>query len=313
VTDRAAFNRRYTSYQSDGTQVWLANGAGASATTGGGSDSKSFTAGEDLIQGAAVYVSGVYVFNASAASGIADFKYNAIGITTEAASGNAPITVNLDGIVPISSNNLAYETSLDVGEYYFLSNQDGKLVKYQTASGLISASYGYGALVNLGTAISTSELSVEIQPIVELFGPGNTGAIPAPTTQSFTAGTDLIQGEVVYVSGIYVLPAIAASGTPLEQYSVVGITNSSASALAQVPVILDDVASIGAPNITAESQLVPGQYYYLSKYTGQLTRFSTASGEVTASGGYQALCNIGLALSPTAFHVQIQSPTDLYS
>lgn len=313
MTDRAAFNRRYTSYQSDGTQVWLANGAGASASAGGGSETKSFTAGESLVQGAAVYVSGTYVFNANAASGIANFNYNVIGLTTEAASGNAPVTVNLDGIVPISSSNLAYETSLSVGEYYFLSNVNGKLVKYQTASGLVAASNNYGALVNIGTAISTSELSVEIQPIVELYSAGNTGAIPAPTTQSFTAGTNLIQGQVVYVSGIYALPASAASGMVPEQYAVVGITNSSASALAQVPVILDDVATIGAPNITAESALVPGQYYYLSKYTGQLTRYSTASGEITASGGYKALCNLGLALSPTAFHVQIQSPTDLYS
>ena len=311
MTDRAVFNRRYTSYQADGTQVWLANGAGAATTPS--ATSKSFTAGEDLIQGAVVYVSGVYVFNATAASGVPEFKYNAIGLTSEAALTSAQVTVTLDDIVPVSSANLVAESSLETGEYYFLSSVDGKLTKYSTASGTISSSDGYGALVNLGTAISPSELSVEIQPIVQLYGPGNTGPIPAPTTQSFTAGVDLLQGEVVYVSGVYVVPAIAASGQPLEKYSPVGITSSSASALAQVPVNFDDVAVVGAANITAETQLVPGQYYYLSKFEGELTRFSTASGDVSASGGYAALVNMGLALSSTAIHVQIQTPTELYS
>lgn len=311
MTDRAVFNRRYTSYQSDGTQVWLANGAGAA--TSSTATSKSFTAGENLVQGAVVYVSGVYVFNATAASGVPAFKYNAIGVTSEAASTSNPITVILDDIAPITSGNLVAETSLEVGQYYYLSYINGKLTKYSTASGVIEASNGYGALINIGTAISPGELSVEIQPIVELFGPGNTGPVPAPTTQSFTAGVNLVQGQVVYVSGIYALPASAASGLPYEQYSPIGVTSSSASALSPVPVIFDDIVSIGGNNITAESALVPGQYYFLSKYSGQLTRYSTASGDVSASGGYAALVNMGLALSTTAFHVEIQPPTSLYS
>lgn len=311
MTDRAVFNRRYTSFQADGTQVWLANGAGAA--TASISSNKGFTAGEDLVQGAVVYVSGIYVFNATAASGVPDFKYNAIGVTSEAAVTSNQVTVVLDDIVSISSGNLLAETSLETGEYYYLSNVDGKLTKYSTASGVIEPSNGYGALVNLGTAISSSELSLEIQPIVELFGPGNTGPVPAPTTQSFTAGVNLAQGQVVFVSGIYALPATAISGASLDQYSPVGITSSSAVASAQVPVIFDDVVSIGAGTITAESSLVPGQYYFLSKYDGELVRYTTSSGEVTASGGYAALVNLGLALSSTAFHVEIQPPLSLYS
>jgi len=57
--------------------------------------------------------------------------------------------------------------------------------------------------------------------------------------------------------------------------------------------------------------LVPGEYYYLSKYTGQLTRYTTASGSITASGtdNYQALVGLGVALSTTELEVEIKPPT----
>lgn len=134
-----------------------------------------------------------------------------------------------------------------------------------------------------------------------------------PTTQQFTAGSSLIQGQVVYVSGTYVLPASAASGVASDVYNAIGITTTAASASSGVAVNLDDVAVVGAANITGESALVPGQYYFLSKYSGQLTRYSTASGTVSASGGYAASVTIGLALSSSELQVEIGSPLILYS
>jgi hypothetical protein len=82
-----------------------------------------------------------------------------------------------------------------------------------------------------------------------------------------------------------------------------------------VAVILDDVAVLGSANITAESTLVPGEYYYLSKYSGQVTRYSTASGVISASGTnqYQALVGIGTALSTTELEVEIDVPVLIYS
>lgn len=135
----------------------------------------------------------------------------------------------------------------------------------------------------------------------------------AAQTQEFTAGSTLIQGQPVYVSGVYVLPASAASGVAPEQYNVIGITAEPATTGDPVAVNLDDVAVVSAANITAESTLVPGQYYYLSQYTGEITRYSTASGTVTAASGYAALVNLGIALSTTELHVEIESPVDLYS
>lgn len=311
MSDRSIFNRKYTGFTSDGTQVFLVNGAGAGTT--GATSTRSFTAGEDLIQGAAVFVSGVYVLNANAGSGEASTNFNVIGLTNEAASTNDAVTVVLDDLVTVSSENIAAATALTPGQYYFLSKFDGQIVEFDTTSGTIAANDGYGALVNLGTAVSTSELSLEIQPIVELFGPGNTGPVPAPTTQNFIAGVDLIQGDVVYVSGTNVYPASAASGQVLAEYSPVGITSASASASASVPVIFDDIASIAAVNITAESALTPGEYYYLSKFDGQLVRYSSASGLVSQASGYAALVNMGLALSTSAFHVQIQAPVEIYT
>lgn len=135
----------------------------------------------------------------------------------------------------------------------------------------------------------------------------------AAQTQDFTAGSTLIQGQPVYVSGTYVLPASAASGVASEQLNVIGITAEAATTGNPVAVNVDDVAVVSAANITADSTLVPGQYYYLSQYTGEITQYSTASGTVTAASGYAALVNLGIALSTTELHVEIEAPVDLYS
>lgn len=135
----------------------------------------------------------------------------------------------------------------------------------------------------------------------------------AAQTQNFTAGSTLIQGQPVYVSGVYVLPASAASGVAPAQFNVIGITAGGATTGTSVAVNVDDVAVVSAANITADSTLIPGQYYYLSRHTGQITRYSTASGTVTAASGYAALVNLGIALSTTELHVEIEAPVNLYS
>jgi hypothetical protein len=140
------------------------------------------------------------------------------------------------------------------------------------------------------------------------------GVTTSPSrTQTFTAGASLIQGQVVYVSGTYVLPASAASGVSAAQYNPVGITAAAASTSSGVEVILDDTAIISSANLTAATALIPGQYYFLSKYSGQLTLANTASGVITASGGYAAAVNVGIALSTTELQVEIEPPVILYS
>ena len=166
MTERSIFNRRYTDYTPISTQVWLLNGDGVATTA---SSTQTFTAGANLIQGQVVYVSGVYALPASAASGVAPEQYQPVGITAEAATLSSLVAVNLDDIAVISDANLTADTALVPGQHYYLSQFDGQLTRYSTASGTVTAASGYAALVNLGLALSTTELHVEIQPSVELF------------------------------------------------------------------------------------------------------------------------------------------------
>ena len=165
MTDRAIFNRRYTSYVPVTSPVWLTNGAGV---TTGPVRTRDFTAGTTLTQGQPVYVSGVYVLPASAASGVAPTQYRPIGITAEAAVAGSGVPVNLDDIAVISAENITNESSLIPGQYYFLSKNEGEITRYTTVSGSVAAVDGYAALVAMGLALSASELHVEIEAAVEL-------------------------------------------------------------------------------------------------------------------------------------------------
>jgi hypothetical protein len=135
-------------------------------------------------------------------------------------------------------------------------------------------------------------------------------ASPA-SVQEFVAGAPLIQGEAVYVSGTFVLPAIAASGVDPAEFNAIGLTASAAGTADPVSVVLDDIAVVSDANITADSALVPGQYYFLSKFSGQITRVSTPSGTVDAADGYAASVVIGQALSTTELKVEVEPPVIL--
>lgn len=159
MTERALFNRRYTSYTPNGTEVWLLNGAGVQTTI---SNTSNFLAGVDLNQGQVVFVSGAFVVPAVAASGATRPEYGAIGVTAEAAYQNATLSVVLDDVATIPGSQITAESSLTPGETYYISKYSGQLTKYSTASGLITRASGYVALAPVGTALSTSELEVEI-------------------------------------------------------------------------------------------------------------------------------------------------------
>jgi hypothetical protein len=140
---------------------------------------------------------------------------------------------------------------------------------------------------------------------------GTAVSVSPASVQDFVAGAPLIQGEAVYVSGTFVLPAIAASGVDPAEFNAIGLTASAAGTADPVPVVLDDIAVVGAANLTGEVSLVPGQYYFLSKFSGQITRVTTASGTVDAAGGYAASVVIGQALSTTELKVEVEPPVVL--
>jgi hypothetical protein len=164
MTDRAVFNRRYTSFTPGTTQVWLVNGAGTATSP---ATTLTFTAGDTLIQGETVYVSGTYVLPASAASGVDPALWNAIGVTAEAAAAAADVSVILDDIAIIGSSNIVHQSALTPGQYYYVANDPGKLTASTAPSG-ITVSGGYGAMTVVGLAISSSELHVEVGSPVTL-------------------------------------------------------------------------------------------------------------------------------------------------
>jgi len=169
MTDRAIFNRKYTSFASGGgTTVFLVNGAGVTTQL---SPTENFTAGENLVQGDFVYVSGTSVFRASALSGLAADRYGVIGATAAAANSGNTVAVNLDSIVVLSSANITAEVALVPGQFYYLSKYPGQVTRYSTASGEISNSgtYQYQVVAPVGQAVSTTELEVEIQPVTVLY------------------------------------------------------------------------------------------------------------------------------------------------
>lgn len=164
MTDRAIFNRRYTSYTPGMTQVWLVNGAGVTTSA---ASTQNFTAGSNLIQGEVVYVSGTFVLPASAASGVSPALWNPIGITAAAASASSTVSVVLDDIAVVGSGNIIHQTSLTPGQYYYLANIPGKLTASTAPSGITTSGL-YGALTPVGLALSPSELHVEIGSPVNL-------------------------------------------------------------------------------------------------------------------------------------------------
>lgn len=168
MTNRNIFNRSYTSFTSNGSQVWLINGGGTTSTY---TSPYTIFAGENLIQGDVVYTSGnSLAVKATALSGVDPAFYYPIGVASAAASAGTQVEVNLDGVVVVDGANITDGTQLVPGTDYFLSKYTGQITSYSTASGIISASglNQYGAVVRIGRAISASELEVEIQPPVFL-------------------------------------------------------------------------------------------------------------------------------------------------
>ena len=164
MTTRNIFNRSFTSYTSNGSQVWLVNGGG---TTSSYTSPYTIFAGENLIQGDVVYTSGnSLAVKATALSGVDPAFYYPIGVAANAATAGTEVEVNLDSVVVVTGANITDGTQLVPGTDYFLSKYNGQITQYSTGSGIISASglNQYGALVRVGRAISASELEIEIQP-----------------------------------------------------------------------------------------------------------------------------------------------------
>ena len=128
-------------------------------------------------------------------------------------------------------------------------------------------------------------------------------------TFDFELGEDLDSGSVVYVSGAVIYAASAASGVSADLAYAVGITTVSGNTGATVPVVTDEIATVDSQNITHQSTLTPGRYYYLSNVAGQVTAIPPSG--ITLSGGYQASTLVGMALTQSDIHLEIDGPVFL--
>ena len=150
-------------------------------------------------------------------------------------------------------------------------------------------------------------------PVFLVTGQGNvTGSSPVVEIE---AGVDMIAGTPVYPSGTVVVPGIAISGVDTQQLSIVGFVTQNVTAGSNALVATDGVIDLTDVNITAESSLSAGQYYYLSKFRGQVVKFETASGTITGSGtdAYAASAPLGLAINTTQLSIELNSPILLYA
>lgn len=160
MSDRTIFNRTYTAFAPQGTTVYLVNG-GLKTTASGFNPTIDIIAGEDMVKGTPVYVSGTKCFPAHAASSVQNFEINVIGFTDEAASTGAPVTVDLDGVVTILGSQITGETALTPGKYYYLSEYRGEIVQTSSASGTVGRP-DYKASAPLGVAVTTTALTIEV-------------------------------------------------------------------------------------------------------------------------------------------------------
>jgi len=168
MTTRSIFNRRYSSFQSDGTTVYVVNGAG-NAT--GNTPTVELIAGSDFPAGTPLYASGSVVVPACAASGIDTQQISVVGFSAAAGVDGSAVPVAVDGVADLSAINITAETALAAGQYYYLSKFRGEVVKFDTASGQISGSGtdAYSASVPLGLAINNNQLSIELNAPILLY------------------------------------------------------------------------------------------------------------------------------------------------
>lgn len=129
---------------------------------------KNYTAGETIAVGQFVCFDAGSLVKASTASGVDPVRYNTFGCAITAGNVTDTIRVNSDNIVTLGSSNITADTQLTPGESYYLSKFAGQVTKFSTASGSIAFAEGYGALVYVGRALSTTQLEVEIQPKILL-------------------------------------------------------------------------------------------------------------------------------------------------
>jgi hypothetical protein len=190
-----------------------------------------------------------------------------------------------------------------------------------TSSGISNVAAGSG--VYLTTSGQFTELNVNFDSVFQnsvsghVLAGGTNTVIPSGnyltvsgtdinSVRTYTASESIASGQFVAFDSGSLVVASAASGVSVSRHNVFGSAVNSAAPAGSIRINSDNIVTIYGNNITSEAQLTPGEPYYLSKYSGQLTKFSTTSGSISLAEGYGALVYVGRALSTDQLEVEIQ-------
>lgn len=255
-------------------------------------------------------------------------------IATASGLGTASFTLNPSGYEPNFGGVIAALTDLNAT----LSGIEGGSSNVVAGSGIYITSSGAFSVIN-STIASVSgvtytagsglylragvEFNIDFNQTFQnsvsghVLSAGSNTVIPSgnyilisgvdvSSVTSYTAGETLEVGDFVCFDAGSLVKASASGGVSAARHSPIGSAASSGTVGETVRVNSDNIVVLSDANIYGETQLVPGEDYYLAADYGQVTRYSVPPGGITASGGYGALVYVGRALSTTQLEVEIQ-------
>lgn len=255
-------------------------------------------------------------------------------ITTASGLGTASFTLNPSGYESNFGGIVAALTDLNAT----LSGIEGGSSNVVAGSGIYITSSGAFSVIN-STIASTSgvvytagsglylrggvEFNIDFNQTFQnsvsghVLGAGSNTIIPSgnyilvsgvdvSSVTSYTAGETIEVGDFVCFDAGSLVKASASGGVAVARHSPIGAASSSGTAGQTVRINSDNIVVLSDANIYGETQLTPGEDYYLAADYGQITRYSSTPAGITASGGYGALVYVGRALSTTQLEVEIQ-------
>jgi hypothetical protein len=230
---------------------------------------------------------------------ITDLNYTLSGVTGGGGGGGTPIAagsgiyLTTSGAVSIINSAItsASGTVFSAGSGLYLVNSTEFNINYDSVfqnsvSGHVLAA-GSNTVLSSGNVLTVSGTDIS-------------------SVRTYVAAESIASGQPVTFDAGALVVASAASGVSSSRHNVFGFAVDAAAASGTVTINSDNIVTVYGSNITADAQLTPGDSYYLSKFSGQLTKYTTTSGAISLADGYGALVYVGRALSQNQLEVEIQ-------
>lgn len=224
---------------------------------------------------------------------ITDLNYTLSGVggSTVAAGSGIYLTTSGSSTVINADVTSPSGTIFSAGSGLYLSNSTQFNINYDTVfqnsvSGHVLGA-GSNTVLSSGNVLTVSGTDIS-------------------SVRTYVAAESIASGQPVAFDAGALVIASAASGVSSSRHNVFGFAVNAAAVSGSLTVNSDNIITVYGSNITADTQLTPGDSYYLSKFSGQLTTYTTASGSISLADGYGALVYVGRALSSNQLEVEIQ-------